>query len=279
MSKCSNPFARFSNWINTAQGGNQGQSNGSNEQINALLAQAAPQILCGPECQARKLTESLRQKYIDAQQNLQTAPRQVYDTRKDYLVNVDGLGSYNSTMSSSYTREANSIVTGAQTEFNDNVEEIKNMITTYNILYINVEKLTEYLITLNEENAVLQKQIEEAKSDIITNNRKSYYESQGYDVLVTWFYVYCAIYLILLVVFLLGIFLSPTSYSYAAKFAILIIFAGYPFIVPYLMPLLFYTILNIYNKIGKNVLVSDKSTSQTKYNTNIGSIDVIQSIM
>ena len=109
--------------------------------------------------------------------------------------------------------------------------------------------------TLNEENAVLQKKIEDAQSDIITNDRKSYYESQGYDVLVTWFYVYCAIYLILLVVFLLGIFLSPTSYSYTAKFAILIVFVGYPFIIPYLIPFLFYTFSLLSDKVGKNVLV------------------------
>jgi len=255
MSNCNNPFANFSSWINTAQGGSQGQTNGSNEQINKLIEQAAPQILCGPECEARKLTESLRQKYNDALQNLQTAPRQVYDTRKDYLVNVNGVGGYNSTMTSNFTGEANNIVSGAQTEFNDNVEEIKNMITTYNTLYVNVDKLTEYLNTLNEENAVLQKKIEDAKSDIITNDRKSYYESQGYDVLVTWFYLYCAIYLILLVVFLLGIFLSPTNYSYTAKIAILIVFVGYPFIVPYLVPLLFYTFSLLSDKFGKNVLV------------------------
>jgi len=44
------------------------------EQVNIALAESAKSLTCGPDCQAQENIQSLRQIYLDAQLNLQTAP-------------------------------------------------------------------------------------------------------------------------------------------------------------------------------------------------------------
>ena len=44
------------------------------ETINNLLEQAYQSPLCGPTCQKIRVSQELKQKYLDAQTNMQTAP-------------------------------------------------------------------------------------------------------------------------------------------------------------------------------------------------------------
>jgi len=242
----------------------------NNNKVNELLAQAAPAILCGPDCQAKNNSDTLYQNYLDAQTNITQAPQKLYDTRKAYLVDSKGTSGYTSQMTSQFEKEADSIISDTQTEFNDNVELIKNMIVTYNTVYINTNNLSDYLNKLTEENNDLQKSIDNEESDIITNDRKSYYESQGYDVLFSWYYLYGVIYLILLVAFAFGIFLAPTSYSYTSKILILLLFLAYPFVINYMVLYLLSLFNSFSDKVGKNVLVGsakiDTSTPINSYN-------------
>ena len=46
----------------------------SQDKITALLEQSAQSLICGPDCQKQKITEELKQKYLNSQTNLQTAP-------------------------------------------------------------------------------------------------------------------------------------------------------------------------------------------------------------
>jgi hypothetical protein len=46
----------------------------SQETINNLLEQASNATLCGPTCQKIRVSQELKQKYLDAETNMQTAP-------------------------------------------------------------------------------------------------------------------------------------------------------------------------------------------------------------
>ena len=58
------------------------QQQNTTNQINKMLEQASEALLCGPTCQKIKLTDELKQKYLDAQTNLETAPIQVEQSKK-----------------------------------------------------------------------------------------------------------------------------------------------------------------------------------------------------
>ena len=58
--------------------------------INALLEQSAEAISCGPTCQKLKVSSELKQKYLDAQTNMITAPIKLEETKKNYYVYTEG---------------------------------------------------------------------------------------------------------------------------------------------------------------------------------------------
>ena len=56
------------------------------DKINQLLEQSAEALACGPTCQKLKISEELKQKYLDAETNMQTAPIQLEETKKNYYI-------------------------------------------------------------------------------------------------------------------------------------------------------------------------------------------------
>ena len=62
----------------------------SQDKINELLEKSAEAMMCGPTCQKLKITEELKQKYLDAQTNIQTAPTKLEQTKKNYYIYSEG---------------------------------------------------------------------------------------------------------------------------------------------------------------------------------------------
>ena len=60
------------------------------DKINDLLNKSAEALLCGPDCQKMKITDELKQKYLDAETNIQTAPIKLEQTKKNYYVYKEG---------------------------------------------------------------------------------------------------------------------------------------------------------------------------------------------
>ena len=55
----------------------------SQDKINQLLELSSQELICGPDCQQKKISTELKQKYLDAQTNLQTAPINLENTKKN----------------------------------------------------------------------------------------------------------------------------------------------------------------------------------------------------
>jgi hypothetical protein len=62
----------------------------STEKLNSLLEQSLTTLSCGPVCQKAKIEKALKQKYQDAQTNIQTAPIQLETTKRNYYVFTEG---------------------------------------------------------------------------------------------------------------------------------------------------------------------------------------------
>lgn len=63
----------------------------SQDKINELLEKSSQAMLCGPTCQKLRVTDELKQKYLDAETNMQTAPLKLNKVRKIiiFLLRVD----------------------------------------------------------------------------------------------------------------------------------------------------------------------------------------------
>ena len=64
------------------------------QKINELLDKSADAIMCGPSCQKLRITEELKQKYLDAETNMQTAPVKLEESKKNYYVYSEGSSYY-----------------------------------------------------------------------------------------------------------------------------------------------------------------------------------------
>ena len=124
----------------------------------------------------------------------------------------------------------------------------------YQGLFRNYQHILELYKQYLEKNTTLEKDIKQTNTDIVTNDRKTYYEVQNTTSMQGWYHVFMWIYIILLFVFIFAMFAVPnTSYSIYAKMIILALFFIYPFIVDRVVIGVLAFFHSLYELLPKNV--------------------------
>jgi hypothetical protein len=168
-------------------------------QFNDFLTRATDAIACDPACQRERSANELREKYFNAKTNLMTAPNQLNVAAKNYYTFVEGESGYNSYLDKKLNDEASKIINDFQNNFNTQVGKITGVLDSYDGLLVNYKNIIELYNNYMNKNIELENKLKTNKSDILTNNRKSYYQDQGMDSLIYYykwllfFYVICVI--------------------------------------------------------------------------------------
>jgi hypothetical protein len=221
-------------------------------QVNKLISQSADALTCGPTCQRNRHAEELKQKFLDAQANINTSTTQLNNAAKEYYTYTQGEAGYRKYLSAQVSAEAKASTTKAKTAFSTAADKLKALTKTYNLqhtTYTNTFNLYEkYLL----ENSVLRGKIDAISTDTVTSDRKSFYAGQGVDNLNNWYILLKWIYIILLVVYVFGMILAGSNYSFVAKFLILLAFIIYPFVVVYVVSFLYSGIERVSSLLPKN---------------------------
>jgi len=223
--------------------------------INEMLAQSHQSLMCGPgtACEKIKKTEDLQQKYLAAQTHIQSASYEEQEAEKEFYTYTQGDAAYNSMKAKRLQAEAEKKTNEIHASFNDNSATATELNDTLSTLTSNFQHVTELYQDYLKENAVLREKIKAFGNEVVTSDRKTYYETQNYDILKTWYYIWRWIYFILLVVFAVGIFLSKSGYSIWAKLGFFALFALYPYFIDYVV---FYSLkagANVISLLPKNV--------------------------
>jgi hypothetical protein len=223
--------------------------------INDMISQSTDALICGPNCQKNRKIAILRQKYLDAQENVNTAPSQLESAAKEYYTYTQGTAGYNKYLASQTTTNANSVSSTAAKTFSTALENANDLTSTYNKLhatYTNTFDLYKrYLI----DNEVMQGRINTINTDTITSDRRAFYESQGIDNLNNWYIFLKWMYISLVVVYILGLFLASSNYRFLTKLFILLIFIIYPFVINYIILFIYSYMLKIYKMLPKNAYI------------------------
>jgi hypothetical protein len=222
--------------------------------FNSFLESATQNIMCGKECQQKKTSQQLKQDYLNAQTNLITAPQQVEETQKNYVTFTQGEQAYNQLHSSQIQQKVTTISNTFQEKFNNEVSKIQNQIKGYSGLLINFKNVIELYINYKKDNVLLFKELKDETSDVLTNERKTYYEDQGIDNLkFIYYYILLSIYVLCVLCFFFFSLIYQTSFSWKIKFAILVAFIILPFISTYLLDFIIGLVYFLYSFIPKNV--------------------------
>ena len=224
----------------------------STSKFNSLISQSADALSCGPDCQKSRQSEKLKQQYLDAQANVNTAPNKLDTAAKEYYTYTEGNAGYLKFRNNELSKQAKTIESAVKSAFSNGLENAKQLTESYDSLYVTYSNSMELYEKYLNENEALQNEINAINTDTVTSDRKSFYESQGIDSLNNWYSFLKWIYIILLIAYVVGLFLVGSDYSIFYKIVILLCFIIYPFVINYVVSFVYLTGLKIYSELPKN---------------------------
>ena len=225
----------------------------SQETINQLLELSSQELICGPDCQQQKISTELKQKYLDAQTNLQTAPINLENTKKNYYVYAEGIPFYNNMLEEELQQKANKISTLVSENFNSEVSDANVMNLYLNTALINSKYTTELLENYLEKNKNLKLQLKERYGDILTNDRKTYYETDALNTLTFWYKLFWYIYYVLVIILVLVFIFSSIDLPKMTKIIISILVIFYTYYIDYVVRWVYGLWKLLISRLPKNV--------------------------
>ena len=225
----------------------------SQDKINQLLELSSQELICGPDCQQKKISTELKQKYLDAQTNLQTAPINLENTKKNYYVYTEGGPFYDNMLETELQQKADTISTLLSENFNSEVSDANVMNVYLNTALINSKYTTELLENYLEKNKQLKLQLKERYGDILTNDRKTYYETDALNTLTFWYKLFWYIYYVLVIMLILAFIFSPNNFSRTTKIIIGALVIFYTYYIDYIVRWVYGLWKLLISRLPKNV--------------------------
>jgi|LauGreDrversion4_2_1035121.scaffolds.fasta_scaffold08599_3 hypothetical protein len=223
------------------------------DKINELLEQASSTLLCGPTCQKVKKTEELKQKYLDAETNVKTAPIELERSKKNFYVFSEGNAYYENMLEKELNEKAEKISSLLSNNFNDELTSASTMNQYLNTSLINSSYVEELLDFYTKQNEVLTTKLMNHQGDILTNDRKTYYETEELNRLKKWYNVWWYIYYLLVFVFVLSCIFAPSTMTIVKKIILSILFIFYPYYIDVILRKIYKFFAGIYKRLPKNV--------------------------
>jgi len=221
--------------------------------FNTLISQASDAILCNSECRKQREADKLKQKYLNSQTNLASASNQLQVAQKNYVTFTQGSSGYNDLLDNQLQEKAQEISLKFTENFHTDSQAIKTQIETYQGLLINFKNVAELYLKYKKENVQLIKDLKDETNDVLTNERKTYYEDQKIDGLKgIYFYFLLTIYIICLIGFIIFSLMYSQS-NWKVKLASIIGFIALPFFSTWILGKIIYLIYKVYDMLHKNV--------------------------
>jgi len=222
--------------------------------MNQLISQASDAIMCNTECQNQRQAEQLKTVYENSQANLASASSQEQLAQKNYVTFTQGETAYNQLQDSQLQQKAQKICNDFNNNFNKEVIQINSSINTYNGLITNFSNIYDLYFQYKKENSELFKEFKTGTNDILTNERKTYYEDQNIDKLnVYYFYLFLSTYVICVICFIIFYFIFTANANWKYMLFLIVVFLALPFVSSWILGTILYLLHRVYEILPKNV--------------------------
>ena len=198
-------------------------------------------------------TNNLKQLYLEAIKNYITGPEQIEQTFKNYYVYENGELAYNQEQENILLKRANVITSNFLKSFKENIANSVSLLESYSTLLINYQNVQDYLNKFTKENPILEKKLKIKNADILTNNRKSYYEDQQIDTLYYYHKILLYIYIFIIIAFLICMIFKSSDFSRGKQIAIFVFLILYIFIAVPVFHFFLRICKNIFELLPANV--------------------------
>lgn len=217
--------------------------------INDLLEKSYNSLMCGPSCQKQKKTDELKQKYLDAQTNLTTAPTQLVQAKKNYYVYAEGENKYNAMQEEELKAVSKKMGEELASLFNDELKNANTMSSYLHIATTNSQYTIDLLTNYLKENKKMMEQLRESRSDIVTNDRKTYYENEATNNLELWYTLFWYVFYLLYIILVAALILTQQFAGVVASIVLLF----YPYYINWLSTKLVTNWKTTMNRFPSNV--------------------------
>lgn len=222
--------------------------------FNSFLDSAAQAISCDSECQRNKRQQELKDKYLTAKTNLTLAEPEFQMAKQNYYTYVSGQSGYNEMIEKELHKKADLFVEKFKENYDLEKNKIKTQLESYHGLLINFRNIVDLYKQYKKENIKLFKQIKEESNDVLTNERKTYYEDQENDYLNLYYYYFLlVIYCIIFICFCIFSVVYPSSVDLKIRVFLGLVFVILPFISTWLLGMIIKLVYWLFDLLPKNV--------------------------
>jgi hypothetical protein len=225
----------------------------SNENLNTLLEQYLTANSCDSDCQKIKTTNELNQMYLDSQTNMRTAPFQLETTKKNYYVFTQGQPYYDNMLEEELKKKAEQMGEVLANNFNEEISNANLMNSYYDTELTNSSYTKELYSVYLEKNQLLQKEIKGHHSDVLTNDRKTYYETEALEDLKYWHTFFWYVYYFFVMPIFTFALITKSSYSFLLNIIIEFFVLTYPYYIDFILRKIYGFFHTIWIGLPKNV--------------------------
>jgi len=225
------------------------------DSLKSIVNKATTTLTTNKKGHTNYITE-LKAAYDKAKYNLSTAPSNVKTAKKAYIVAKDGELEYEQIIKQEAYQLAEEEVLKLIEEYFNILEMVYTQAEALEIAEEGIGYMDDILLQTISNNAVSEEYIEKSSNEIMTNDRKSYYEQDKYNNLKSWNRIWFWSYLFLWVIFSLSLFLTTNEYSHLSiisKVGLIISFIVYLFIAKYIVLMIISFIVFCITLFPKNV--------------------------
>jgi len=209
--------------------------------------------ICDANCQSQQSLSQLQNTLVNAKANLSNAPTEYENAKKNYLVQLNGTNSYNQSVETDLTTKATTIASTLQDNFNNSCQETTTLLSNYQGTYVNLNNIKELLKKYIDENNQIKKEIKNIASDVVTNDRRTYYEDQSIDNLKKYYKWMKYFYFFMVFIYLFVVIFYPNPLSNKTKIIFFVLIILYPFIINPIFKYLFKLFFKIMSFFPKDV--------------------------
>jgi molybdopterin-guanine dinucleotide biosynthesis protein A len=143
-----------------------------------MYSELQTMVTCDGPCLQQKEAENLKQKMEDAKTNITTAPSQFQVAEKNYITFTQGEEAYNEFYEEQLNDKADGIINTYQAKFDETTQKIQTQIDIYQGIFINFNNVADLYLNYKKENSELEKDLRKTTNDVLTNERKTFYQDQ-----------------------------------------------------------------------------------------------------
>ena len=223
------------------------------DKFNNFINSANEALACDATCQQNKTASDLEQKYLDAKTNLLSAPSQVEQAAQDFITFTKGTSGYQEYQEQQLEMKAEESAKTYSSKFNEEVDKVQSEIKSYETLLQNYANVVDLRNKYAKETIYLRNKLKTKSHEVITNDRKTYYEDQENDNLQYYFYLLSAFYILLLILYVILSFMYTSPFSWMIRIAIFLFLVLYYFIGTFLFGKLVAVVSKLVGFLPQNV--------------------------